>query len=115
MDVAAPSAPCSSLRVSAGASYRCSGLKMDAAALSALQLAPLYLCLWFEDGCSSNVCCQDLRTFASGLMLDVASLCDDCRQELRTFASGLKMDVPALSALQLATFVGRSFVPLPLV
>ncbi len=48
-------------------------------------------------------------------MLDVASLCDDCRQELRTFGSGLKMDVPALSALQLATFVGRSFVPLPLV
>ena len=80
MDVAAPSAPapCSSLRVSAGASYRCSGLKMDAAALSALQLAPLLvgascLGLWFDDGCC------------------------------------------ALSALQLAMFVGRSFVPLPLI
>ncbi len=32
-----------------------------------------------------------------------------------TFAFGLKVDVSALSALQLATFVGRSFVPLPLV
>ena len=50
-----------------------------------------YLCLWFEDGCSSNVCCQDLRTFASGVTLDVT----------------------ALSALHLATFVGRSFAPLP--
>ncbi len=43
-------------------------------------------------------------------MLDVASLCDDCRQELRTFASGIQTDVVALSALQLATFAGRSFL-----
>ena len=32
-----------------------------------------------------------------------------CRQDIRTFASGLQMDVSALSALQLAMLVGRRF------
>ena len=75
---------------------------MAVSVLSVLQLA--------------NVCWQELRIFASGL--DLRGYC--CAAvvyvrwpELRVFASGstLTMDM----ALQLATFLGRTFVPLPLV
>ena len=71
---------------------RCSSLRLLAGAL--------YLCIWFEDGCYCAV-----RAAARYV----------CWQELRTFASGWKMDVCALSALQLATFVGSSLVSWPLV
>ena len=69
---------------------RCGSLRLLAGAS--------YLCPWFG-------CCCTVRDAARYV----------CWQELHAFASGLKMDGAALSALQLATFVGGSFVPLPVV
>ena len=78
-------------------------LKMDMAALSALPLAVfvgrtfvyLDLCLWLEDGYCCAVCVYSSLRLSAGAAY---------------IASGLKLDVSALSALQLAMFIGRSFV-----
>ena len=66
-----------------------------------LSAGAAYLQLWFGDKCCCAVC--------AAARYDVGRSC------AHLLASGSKMDVSAQSALQLAMFVGRSFLSLPLV